>query len=113
MATAFGNVKTTGSRNSDNFKVSIEQDSLDLDTPLVAFFYAPAALFQVEPQKTLVGLYVTPTPQTMRLFMSVLGQGMCLLRLEPWASPRSMFLNSFLDIMPILSPVVAQGHSRT
>ena len=76
----FGNIKATGSRNSDDLQLSIEQDHLGWEgsSPLVASFYAPAASLQVEPKKTLVGLYVTPTAQNMMMYMSVLGRDMCL-----------------------------------
>lgn len=77
---AFGNVKTSGSRDSEDLKLSIEPDRLGWEgsAPLVASFYAPAASLQVEPQKTLVGLYVTPTAQNMMVYTSVLGHEMTL-----------------------------------
>ena len=72
---AFGDLKAARSTRAEDLRLSIDQDRLGWEgsSPLVASFYVPTAALQVEPEKTLVGLYVTPSPQSMRLYAPVLG----------------------------------------
>ncbi|KAI1087978.1 hypothetical protein F5B19DRAFT_496828 [Rostrohypoxylon terebratum] len=56
----FGQVKTTGSREADDFSITVIQDPLSWqgDSPLVASFYVPSSALQVEPRDARVGLSV-------------------------------------------------------
>lgn len=74
----FGHVKTEGSRTSEDSKVMVEQDPLGWEgsSDLIASFYVPASALQVEPERTLVGLHVMPTGQSMMIYSPVLGHDM-------------------------------------
>ncbi|KAK7431531.1 hypothetical protein QQZ08_002022 [Neonectria magnoliae] len=74
----FGNVKETGSRNEDNFRVSIEQDrdGWSGTAPLIASFYVPVSALQVEPKHTIVGISVLPSVQSTPLYSHTLGLNM-------------------------------------
>ncbi|KAI0886802.1 uncharacterized protein GGS22DRAFT_117733 [Annulohypoxylon maeteangense] len=63
----FGQVQTSGDRESDDFSVAVLQDPLGWqgNSSLVASFYVPSAALQVEPRDAKVGLSIQNT------FMSI------------------------------------------
>ncbi|XDG05416.1 hypothetical protein ABKA04_005031 [Annulohypoxylon sp. FPYF3050] len=70
----FGQVKTTGNREDDDFSITVLQDPLSWqgDSPLVASFYVPSSALQVEPRDARVGLSVQNTAMTISTFQHLL-----------------------------------------
>ncbi|KAH7015197.1 TCP-1/cpn60 chaperonin family-domain-containing protein [Ilyonectria destructans] len=74
----FGNVKETGLRQDQDFRISIEQDQDGWSgtAPLIASFYVPVSALQVEPYNTLVGVSVVTSGQSAMLYSQTLGLNM-------------------------------------
>lgn len=76
----FGRVKETNAKDSDDYTISVEQDSerWSGSSPLVASFYVPTAALQVEPKTALTGLCVSATGQNVALYGPILGPSMAI-----------------------------------
>ncbi|KAI1807545.1 hypothetical protein F4811DRAFT_477464 [Daldinia bambusicola] len=70
----FGQVKTSGERESESFSIAIRQDPLGWQgkSPLLASFYVPAIVLQAEPEDTRVGLRFRDTPVSVRALKHLL-----------------------------------------
>ncbi|KAI8964172.1 hypothetical protein F5Y11DRAFT_316828 [Daldinia sp. FL1419] len=70
----FGQIKTSGRREDENFSITIQQDPLGWQgkSPLVASFYAPSTTLLIEPKSALVGLNVQNTPMSVSAFQHLL-----------------------------------------
>lgn len=77
---AFGEITTSGSRHSGDFKVSISEDSIGWKgrSSLIVSFMVPTWVIMLEPNGATVALGVQSTPQSSRTFMSRLGLEMSI-----------------------------------
>ncbi|KAK6206786.1 MYND finger [Colletotrichum tabaci] len=71
----FGNIATSGNRESSDFSVTIEADPAGWlgDSPLIASFYVPAAALQMERKTAYVRLEVLSSAQSIAVFSKTLG----------------------------------------
>jgi hypothetical protein len=72
---AFGKVMTSGSRDSDNFKLDIVEDVHGWmgSSALLASFCVPTWVVLLDPENTTVAFGVQSTPYSSRTFLKVLG----------------------------------------
>ncbi|KAI1464937.1 uncharacterized protein F4812DRAFT_462259 [Daldinia caldariorum] len=70
----FGQVETSGERESESFSIAIRQDPQGWQgkSPLIAFFYVPTTSLQAEPEDTRVGLRFRDTPVNVRALKHLL-----------------------------------------
>ena len=75
---SFGKVVTRGSRDEDDYKVTVQEDDARWagNSPMIASFYASTAALQVKPQSTSVGLALTTTSNNVVMFQNMLGSPM-------------------------------------
>ncbi|KAH8904777.1 MYND finger family protein [Coniochaeta sp. PMI_546] len=76
----FGTLTASGSRESDDYAVSVQEDSSGLlgDSPMVASFNASAAALQIDMQTSQVALCLQSTVQNAMYFQSRLGAPMAI-----------------------------------
>lgn len=76
----FGTVTASGSRDSDDYTIRVQEDPRGLsgDLPLVASFHASAAALQVDMRTSQVALCLQSTAQNSKYFMSKLGAPMVI-----------------------------------
>ena len=74
----FGTLATSGSRDSDNFAVTVTEDSRGWsgDSALIVSFHVPTWILFQEPLAARVGFGVMSTPQSTRTFTKHLGMEM-------------------------------------
>lgn len=70
MYIAFGHIETSGSRETEDFAVTVRQDphGLQGDSPLIASFYVPSASLYEDPMNAKVGVNVQYTPSSLNVF---------------------------------------------
>ncbi|KAK3171305.1 hypothetical protein OEA41_003389 [Lepraria neglecta] len=75
VQSAFGNIKTLGSRDNDDFRVSIEEDPHGWmgSSPLFVSFCAPSWVVLLEPRNASIAFGVQSTPQSTQTFKEPLG----------------------------------------
>ncbi|KZL78747.1 MYND finger family protein [Colletotrichum tofieldiae] len=71
----FGDIVTSGNRESNDFSVTVEADPAGWlgNSPLIASFYVPAAALQVERKTANVRLEVLSSAQSIAVFRQTLG----------------------------------------
>lgn len=71
----FGNITTSGSRHSDEFKVHVAEDELGWEgsSPLLVSFYAPTAVVLHDPQSAIITFGVHSTPHALKTLAKTLG----------------------------------------
>jgi len=76
----FGTVTASGSRDSDDYTLSVEEDARGSqgESPLVASFYASAAALQIDKGTSQVALCLQSTVQNCKLFAPKLGMPMAI-----------------------------------
>ena len=75
---AFGTLATSGNRHSNDFAVTVTEDSRGWsgDSALIVSFHVPTWILFQEPSAARVGFGVMTTPQTVQTFLKHLGMGM-------------------------------------
>ncbi|XXH06117.1 hypothetical protein Hte_012562 [Hypoxylon texense] len=71
----FGNVSTKGTRHTDSFELSVEEDDAGWrgSSALLVSFYVPTGFLVLEPRKAVVSFGIEHSAQTMAAFLSKLG----------------------------------------
>jgi hypothetical protein len=77
---SFGEITTSGPRNTDAFKVHVAEDRRGWagSSPLIASFYVPTWFLLLEPEKGLIILGIQTTPQSFMTFHKALGPEMSI-----------------------------------
>lgn len=76
----FGTLTASGSRDSDDYAVSVQEDARGClgDSPIIASFYASAAALQIDMRTSQVALCLLSTIQNSMLFAAKLGIPMAI-----------------------------------